>query len=407
MNLPFYIAKRYLFAKKSHNAVNVISAISVGGLIVATLAMVCALSIYNGFTDIAARSFSAFDPELQITPAKGKVFDPTDNRIEQVKQMASIDFISESLEENALVKFEDRQEPVLLKGVSPDFVKLADINSLIIDGEFGLRDGDIDFCVIGAGLATHLGVRASFIAPLEIYMPKRNEKVNLANPSTAFTTASSYAAGVFALNQAKYDEQLLIVSIDLMRELLRYENEVSSLDIKVREGVSVEDVKKEISSILGEQYLVKDRFEQQEDLFRMVSIEKWVTFLILGIILLIAAFNVVGSLSMLILEKTEDIKILRNMGASKKLITRIFFFEGTFITCTGAVIGIIVGLALCLGQQYFGWLKLASSTGTFIIEAYPVVVQPMDVLYIFITVNIIGILTVLYPVNNLRNNLKE
>jgi len=406
LNLPFHIAKRYLFAKKSHNAVNVISAISVGGIIVATMAMVCALSIYNGFTDIAARSFSAFDPELQITPVRGKVFDPANARLDLLKEISSIDFISESLEENALVKFEDRQEPVLLKGVSPDFVKLADINSLIIDGEFGLRDGDIDFCVVGAGLATHLGVRASFISPLEIYMPKRNEKVNLANPSTAFTIANTYTAGVFALNQAKYDEQLMIISIELIRELLRYENEVSSLDIKVKDGESVESVKREIKAILGDEYLVKDRFEQQEDLFRMVSIEKWVTFLILAIILLIAAFNVVGSLSMLILEKKEDIRILQNMGANKKLITNIFFFEGSFITFTGAVIGILIGLILCLGQQYFGWLKLSSSTGTFIIEAYPVVVQPMDVLYILLTVNIIGIITVLYPVNNLRTNLK-
>lgn len=404
MNLPFNIAKRYLFAKKSHNAVNIISAVSVCGIAVATVAMVCAMSIYNGFTDITAKSFSAFDPELQITPKDGKVFDPTSERMNKVKDLSSVEFVSQSLEENALLKFEDRQQPILLKGVSPEFVKLADINSLIVDGEFMLHSGDVDFGVIGAGLATNLGVRASFIAPLEIYMPKRNEKVNLANPSTAFTTAATYTSGVFSINQAKYNDQMLIISIDLMRELLRYEKEVTSLDIKLKDGASVSNAKNEIESLIGHNFYVKDRFEQQADTFKMVNIEKWVTFLILSIILLIAAFNVVSSLSMLILEKTEDIKILQNMGATRKLITSIFFYEGSFIVFTGSIAGILLGLALCLCQQYFGLLKLGDSPGTFVIEAYPVVVQPLDILSIFITVNIIGILTVLYPVNNLRKN---
>lgn len=405
MNLPFHIAKRYLFAKKSHNAVNTISTISMCGIMLATAAMVCALSVFNGFTDIAAKSFSAFDPELQITPSEGKVFDPSDSQFDKIRQLPSIDFISESLEENALLKFQDRQEPVLVKGVSPDFEKLADIDNIIIDGEFGLRDGDIDFCIVGAGLATHLGVRASFIAPLEIYIPKRNQKVNLANPSTAFTTAQTYTAGVFAINQAKYDDKMLIVSIDLMRELLRYNREVSSLDIKVKDGNSVKEVKNELKTILDDNYIVRDRFEQQEEVFRIVSMEKWITFLFSAIILLIAAFNVVGPLSMLILEKIEDIKILRNMGAGKKLIISIFFYEGSLITFAGSITGIILGLILCLCQQYFGLLKLGTTPGTFVVEAYPVVVQPLDILYIFITVNIIGIFTVLYPVNNLRNKL--
>lgn len=404
MNLPFHIAKRYLLAKKSHNAVNIISAVSVCGIAVATLTMVCAMSIYNGFTDITAKSFSAFDPELQITPKEGKVFDPTSETISKVKELSSVDFVSESLEENALLKFEDRQQPILLKGVSPNFIKLADINSLMVDGEFMLHSGDVDFGVIGAGLATNLGVRASFIAPLEIYMPKRNERVNLANPSTAFTTAATYAAGVFSINQAKYNDQMLIISIDLMRELLRYQKEVTSLDIKLKSGASVSSAKSEIESLVGKDFYVRDRFEQQADTFKMVNIEKWVTFLILSIILLIAAFNVVSSLSMLILEKTEDIKILQNMGAAKKLITRIFFYEGSFIVFTGSITGIVLGLILCLCQQYFGLLKLGGSPGTFVVEAYPVVVQPLDILSIFITVNIIGILTVLYPVNNLRKN---
>ncbi len=404
MNLPFHIAKRYIFAKKSHNAVNIISAVSICGITLAATAMVCILSIYNGLGDIGAKSFSAFDPELQITPKEGKVFDPSTEAIQKLKELSSIDFISESLEENALLKFQDRQEPILLKGVTSDFVRLADINSLMVDGEFELREGDIDYCVIGAGLATTLGVRAKFIAPLEIYMPKRNEKVNLANPSTAFTTAYAYTSGVFALNQAKYDDQMLIISIDLMRELLRYENEVSSLDIKLKEGVSTGSAKKEIKAILGDDFYIKDRFEQQADTFRMINMEKWITFLILSIILLIAAFNVVSSLSMLILEKTEDIRILQNMGASKMFIAKIFFYEGFFIVFLGAILGIIIGLALCLCQQYLGLIKFGNTPGAFVVDAYPVVVQSLDILFIFITVIIIGLFTVLYPVNNLKKN---
>ncbi len=378
--------------------------ISVCGIAIATMALVCTLSVFNGFTNVVAKSFSSFDPELQITPAQGKVFDSTDPKILKVKQLAEISLVSESLEENALLRFEDRQDPILLKGVSSEFVNLADINKLIIDGEFMLREGDIDYSVIGAGLAMYMGTRAGFLSPLEIYIPKRNEKINLANPSTAFTRSEVYVSGVFALNQAKYDDQMLIVSIDLMRELLHYDTEVSSLDIKIKEGESLENVRHKIEGILGNDYLVKDRFEQQEDLFRMVNVEKWVTFLILAIISMIAIFNVVGSLSMLIIEKTADIKILQSMGANNKLITNIFLLEGWLITFIGGIAGLIIGIIICLLQQYFGILKLGDA-GTFVIDSYPVSVQMLDILLIFVTVNIIGFLAVLYPVNNLRKNL--
>ena len=406
MNLALHIAKRYLFAKKSHNAINVISFVSVCGITVATAALMCALSVFNGFTDLVAKSFSAFDPELQITPAQGKVFDPTDIRIEQVKKLNSIAFTSEALEENALLRFEDRQKPIILKGVSPEFINLADVNKLMLDGQFILREGDVDNAVIGAGLAMTLGVGVNFLSPLEIYVPKRDVKVNPSNPMNAFTTGYAHVSGVFALNQAKYDDQMLIVSIDLARDLLNYEKEVTSLDVKVKDGESTENVKKEIAAILGDNYLVKDRFEQQADMYRMVNIEKWVTFLILAIILIIAVFNVVGSLSMLILDKTEDVKILRNLGASNILITNIFAFEGWLITFVGAIIGLVLGIFVCLLQQYFGFIKLGSA-GAFVVDAYPVSVEPLDVILIFITVSIVGFLAVLYPVNVLRKKIKQ
>lgn len=404
MNLPLHIAQRYLFSKKSHNAINIISLISVCGITVATMALVCALSVFNGFTGVVEKTFSAFDPELQITPTQGKVFDGHDPKIEQVKKLSAIDFTSESLEENALLKYGDRQQPILLKGVSEKFVDLANVNKLIIDGRFALREGEINNGVIGAGLAMSIGVRANFLSPVEIYMPKRNVRVNMANPSTAFTTSEAFINGVFALNQEKYDNQMLIISIEQMRELLNYETEISSLDIKVKQGESISKVKSEIKSILGKDYQIKDRFEQQSDLYRMVNIEKWVTFLILAIILIIAVFNVVGSLSMLIIEKTNDARILQNMGANNNLITRIFMFEGWLITFVGAIAGLIIGVTLCLLQQYFGFIKLGES-GTFVIDAYPVLVKVWDIVLIFLAVSIVGFLAVLYPVNTLRKQL--
>lgn len=421
MNLSFHIARRYLFAKKSHNAINIISMISVFGIALATAALVCVLSVFNGFTGVVSRTFSAFDPELQITPAQGKVFDPANPQIEEVKKITEIAFTSESLEENALLKNGERQEPIILKGVSKKFENLADIDKLIIDGRFLLREDasgtaenaepdslaewHIDNGVVGAGLAMFLGVRANFVNPVEIYVPKRDVRVNPANPSTAFDRSSVFVSGVFALNQAKYDDQMMIVSIDLARELLRYETEVSSIDIKLKNVAEADKVQAKIKSILGDHYLVKNRFEQQEDLFRMVSIEKWVTFLILAIILVIAVFNIVGSLTILIIEKNEDIRILKNLGADNKLILKVFLFEGCLITLIGTIAGIILGLIICLLQQHFGLLQLGSTPGTFVMDAYPVVVEPLDVLLIFVTVSLISLLAVIYPVNNLRKRL--
>lgn len=405
MNLSFYIARRYLFSKKSHNAINVISLISVCGIAIATLAMVCTLSIFNGFTQLVSDSFSVIDPTLQISPAKGKVFDPSDPNIEKVKQLPEIDIISETIEENALVKYGERQDPVLIKGVSDNFKKMADTDKFIINGTFALKEGDVDFCVAGVGLAMNLGLRADNITPLEIYSPKRDVKIQLANPSNAFTQAYAYPAGIFSLNQAKYDEQMLIVSLSLARQLFRYDTEVSSLGIKLKEGASVDKVEKKIQNILGDNFVVKNRFEQQADSFRMVNIEKWVTFLILAFILIIAVFNVVGSLSMLIVDKHDDIKILQNMGANSKLISRIFLIEGWLISMTGAITGLILGLTLCLLQEHFGLLKLGQTPGTFVVDAYPVSVLASDIFFIFVTVSLIGFLIVLYPVNTLKKKL--
>lgn len=407
MNLSFYIAKRYLFSKKSHNAINIISMISVCGIAIATMAMVCTLSIFNGFTKLVSDSFSIMDPDLQIIPAKGKVFDASSAIFQKIKNLQEVAVVSETVEDNALVKYGERQDPVLIKGVSDQFKEMVDTKRLVTSGEFSLREGDVDFCIAGIGVAINLGLRTDNITPIEIYSPKRDVKIQLANPANAFTTAYTYPAGVFALNQAKYDDQIILVSLDLARELFRYNNEVTSLDIKLKENVSSNDAESKIQKQLGDNFIVKNRFEQQADSFRMVNIEKWVTFLILSFILIIAVFNVVSSLSMLILDKSADIDILRNMGAENNLITRIFKIEGWLISMSGAIAGIVIGLVLCLIQQHFGILKLGQTPGAFIVDSYPVEVIFTDILFVFITVSIIGGLIVLYPVNNLKKRLKQ
>lgn len=407
MNLSFYIAKRYLFSKKSHNAINIISLISVCGIAIATTAMVCTLSIFNGFTKLVADSFSIIDPDLQITPSKGKVFDASTQIFQEIKALPEVDIMSETIEDNALVKYGDRQDPVLIKGVSDQFTKMVDTKKLVSNGQFNLREGDVDFCVAGIGVAINLGLRTDNITPIEIFSPKRDVKIQLANPANAFTTAYTYPSGVFALNQTKYDDQVILVSIDLARELFRYTKEVTSLDIKLKDNVSPNNIKAKIQSLLGDKFVVKNRFEQQADSFRMVSIEKWITFLILAFILVIAVFNVVGSLSMLILDKSADIEILRHMGANNSLITRIFKMEGWLISMSGAIAGIVIGLGLCLAQQHFGILKLGQNPGAFIVDAYPVEVIATDIVFVFLTVSVIGGLIVLYPVNNLRKRLNR
>jgi ABC-type lipoprotein release transport system permease subunit len=282
---------------------------------------------------------------------------------------------------------------------------MADMQRLIMDGSFRLREDVVDYTTLGAGLAIALGARPGFIDPIEIYAPKRDVRVNLANPSTAFTTGYAQIGGVFSLNQPEYDDQMAIIPIELARELFNYENEVTSLDIKLNPDASVKKLKREMAAILGERFVVEDRYEQQRASYRMLQIEKWVTFLILAFILLIAVFNVVGSLSMLIVEKRDDIRSLQNMGASNSLVSRIFLYEGWLITFIGIISGIVLGLILCLLQQHFGLLRLSNTPGAYIIDAYPVIVKVSDLLIVFAVVSVIGLLTVLYPVNNLRKQL--
>lgn len=409
MNLPFYIAKRYLFSKKSHNAINVISAISVCGVALATLALVCTLSVFNGFQDLVATFFTAFDPELKVTAVTGKVFDGQDQRLKELREWPEIAVFSESLEENIMVQYKDRQTMAVMKGVEDNFEQLTAIDSILFGrGDFMLHDEVADYVVPGIELVSVLGTGIRFLDPLEVYVPRRGAKVNMANPATSFETGELFSSGlVFAVNQQKYDASYLLTSLAFARRLLHYDTEVSSVELKLQPTADTKQVKEKIRQHLGMDFRVQDRYEQQVDTFRIMEVEKLISYLFLTFILMIACFNVIGSLSMLILEKKEDVVTLRNLGADDRLIIRIFLFEGRLITLLGAVIGVMSGLLLCWLQQEYGWLSLggANSAGSFVVDAYPVSVHWGDVFGVFVTVLVIGFLSVWYPVRYLSRRL--
>lgn len=377
--------------------------VSVCGVVIATIALVCALSVYNGFNDLISNLFSNFDPELKITPRTGKVFDPAQPAIKQVCSLPEIASSCEILQDNALVRYRERQVIATLKGVDNHFSQLTAIDSVLIDGRFILQDEVVNYATLGIGLASALGVNAGFVSPLELYVPKRDEKVNLSNPATSFNQEYAYIGGVFCINQQIYDENFMIIPITLARDLFHYNNEVTAIELKLKDDSHLAQTQRHIQQILGDTFIVENRYEQQKASFKMMQVEKWMTFLILCFILTIALFNVVGSLSMLMIEKQQDVRTLRNMGADNVLIRRIFLFEGWMISGFGAFIGILIGVTLCLLQQSFGLIKLGEMSDAFIIDAYPVRVELSDIATVFLTVLIIGFLAAWYPVRYLGN----
>lgn len=407
MNLPFYIARRYLFAQKKHNAINIISAISVCGVALATMAMVCTLSVFNGFQEMVEQLFTAFDPELKITAREGKVFQPDDPGIRQVQALPCIDVWTETVEDNAMVQYKNRQAMATIKGVEDNFEQLTEIDSLLYGtGQFMLNDPVADYGIMGVELMSELGTGIQFVDPLQVYAPKRNVRINLANPSAAFNRKYLHSPGVvFIVNQQKYDARYIITSLDFARALFGYNTEVSAIELKLKPGNDIGRIQGQIQDILGDRYLVQNRYEQQSDVFRIMKIEKLISYLFLTFILAIACFNVIGSLSMLILDKREDVVTLRNLGANDRLIARIFLFEGRLIAAFGAAIGIIGGLLLCFLQQAFGLISLGGGNGAFLVEAYPVSVHATDVLLVFATVIAVGFLSVWYPVRYLSKKL--
>lgn len=406
MSLSFYIARRYLFSKKKHNAINIISGISVCGVALATMALVCTLSVFNGFQDMVAGFFTAFDPELKITVCRGKVFSPDSDTLQQVRALPEVGVWTETIEENAMIQYKDRQVMAVVKGVDDNFQQLTSIDSLLYGtGSFMLHDADVDYGVLGIELASELGTGVQFVDPLKVYAPKRGGRVNMANPSASFNSGYLFSPGaLFVVNQQKYDARYVLTSMAFARRLFGYDTEVSAVELKLKPGTDVEQAKRRIARMLGDGYRVQDRYEQQADVFRIMEVEKLISYLFLTFILAIACFNVIGSLSMLILDKRDDVVTLRNLGADNRLIARIFMAEGRLISVFGALGGIVLGLLLCAAQQHFGLISLGSG-GDFVVDAYPVSVHLWDVVLVLVTVVAVGFLSVWYPVHYLTRRL--
>lgn len=396
MNFPFYIAKRYLFSKKKQNVINLISFVSVCGVTIGTMALVCVLSVFNGFQGVIEGLFSNFDPPYRITSLQGKSFEL--DSIRPVLEHSSVDIYCEVIEDNALVQYADKQLPITIKGVPSHYTKINHIDSILIDGSFYLDDPNVSTAVIGVGLARSLGASVHFVEPMWLYVPKRHAKVNLMQPDKAFHRSFLYLSGIFMVQQERYDNSLMLIPIDLARDLYDYPTQVTSVELKFKDGVNEGAVQKELQTLLGDKYQIQNRYEQQSEFYNMLQIEKWVTYLILSFILLIAVFNIIGSLSMLIIEKKQDVQILKHLGASDSIIKRIFLFEGWMISIIGAIVGVVLGLLLCYLQQEYGLISLGNNT-SFVTDSYPVKVEALDVIIIYFTVVFMGLLAAIYPTN--------
>lgn len=398
------IAWRYLFSKKGHNAINIVSGVSAAAVGVVTAAMVCVMSVMNGFGVMVEQLFSQFDPDIRIEATTGKSFRLDPATPASLSSLPSVDMLSESVEETALVYYDDKQMPVQLRGVDTAFAQLTHIDSIITDGKYMVYDGAFERAVLGQGLAWQLGIGAHFVQGMQVYAPKRTGRVNMLRPDESFNRETCFIAGTFAVQQTKYDDALMLVSIHLARRLLDYgDDEVSALLVKVKDGVSIRQAKKELRSVLGNDYQILDRYEQQKDFFRILRIEKLLTALLLAFILLIATFNIIGALSMLIIDKQKDIQILSDLGADHKMIRNIFLYEGWLISALGAAVGLVAGLAICLVQEHFGILKMGSGT-EYVVSAYPVAVQGTDILIIAAIVLALGAVAAYIPARNSWNN---
>lgn len=409
MNLPFFIARRYLFSKKSTHVINIISGISVIGVAVATMALVIVLSVFNGFHDLVASFLTNFDPQLKIIPVEGKTAPADDPVLTKIRQLSEIDVATECVEDQALAVYHDKQAMVKIKGVDDNFSELTHINDILYgDGSFSLHAANLEYGTLGIRLAATLGVGASWNGYLHVYAPQKEGQLDMSNPGEAFVVDSLNSPGVvFVVQQSRYDKNYIITSISFARNLFGQQGMLSSLELRLKPGSDLNAVKAEIKEVVGNKYRVLDRFEQQEDTFKIMEIEKIIAYIFLTFILVVACFNIIGSLSMLIIDKKDDVVTLRNLGASDKQISRVFLFEGRMISTIGAVIGIGLGLLLCLLQQQYGFVHLGDSDGSFVVNAYPVSVHYTDVLIIFITVIAVGWLSVWYPVRYLSKRLLD
>ncbi|MCX6236344.1 MAG: FtsX-like permease family protein [Bacteroidia bacterium] len=405
MNLSFYIAKRYLFSKKRTNLINIISAISVVGMAIGTMGLIIGLSGFNGFDSLIKSLFSSFDPDLKITLVEGKSFDANNQAFNEIRQMKDVLFFTEVVEDNALLRYENRQVLATIKGVSDDYSQMTGLDTMIVDGEFILNEGDNQYAVIGQGVAYYLSVGLKLINPINIYVPQKGRSTGMAIEGS-FNQGHIYPSGVFSVQQ-DIDSKYIIVPIAFAREIFEIPEKVNSVELKLKEGATVKTVQKTISTQLGNRFTVKTRYQQHDYLYKTMQGEKYAVYLILILILIIASFNIVGSLTMLIIDKKEDITILQSMGADKRLIRNIFLFEGWSVSILGAIIGTVAGIAICQAQITFGFVKLQGGGGSFIIDAYPMKIIPLDILLIFCSVVLIGFLAAWFPVKYISGKSPE
>ena len=407
-NFSFYVARRYMFSKKSVGAINVISFISVAGVAVGTMALVIVLSVFNGFHDLVASLFTNFDPQIEVVPVKGKTINADAPELDRIRHLNFVDVATDVVEDQAIAVYGDRQRMVTVMGVDENFDQLTNIGDILYgDGDFTLRVANLYFGVPGIRLAQDLGLGARWADYLKIYAPvRRGQLTDLDTPTDGFVVDSLLSPGVvYAVNQNKYDRDRIITSIYFARQLFDQDGMLSSLQLRLKPGTDLGTAKREIKAAAGGRFRVLDRFEQQADTFRIMQIEKVLAYVFLTFILIVACFNIISSLSMLIIDKKNDINTLHNLGANDRQIQSIFLYEGRIISAVGALIGIGLGLALCGLQQAFGFVKMGESSGTFIVNAYPVSVHYWDVLVVFITVILIGWAASWIPARRLRKQI--
>ena len=398
MNLPVFIAKRYLFAKKSHNVINLISGFAVIAVATGTMALIVVLSAFNGLENLVISLFNSFDPDIKITAKTGKTFDHNDFPIEELKKLEGVAFYTEVLEESALIKYRDQQYIATIKGVGADFVKMSGVDSMMTDGQFVLEEHERSFAIVGQGIAYSLSISVNdLFNPMTIYVPKRGVKTSI-NSTDAFKLKKIQAGGIFSI-QKDFDVEYVIVPINFARDLLQYDSEVSAIEIGVTKGADTEDIQQQITQIIGEDYHVNNRYQQHAFLYKIMKAEKWAVFLILSFIAILAAFNSVASITMIILDKKKDIGILGAMGAESQSIKKIFLTEGLLISLIGNVSGLLLGAGICYAQSTFEIIKFE---GNFVADAIPVTMYFTDFLYVFLTVFAIGFLAALLPVSRIQ-----
>lgn len=405
--LALKIAARYLKAKKTHNAVNIITVIATLGVMVTTAALILVLSVYNGFHDLIESKLAKLDPPIAVAPVQGKTIARADSVIDIITAIDGVEVAMPVLEDQALAVFADFQMPLRVKGIPDDYHRMTAIDSVIIDGVPMMHDEVSSYAIVGVGPAVRLNVRPGAIRMLQLYVPERQAEVNLANPVDAFYNDSLFVSAIFQVQQNAYDNDLIYVPLDFARNLYDYDNDASQIEVKLRPGAREQDVMARMERVLGKGFTVKNRLMQQAESFRLVNIEKWMTFLLLAFILLIATFNVISTLSLLIIEKEKSIATLRSMGASMRQVTRIFVAEAWLITLVGAVSGLVLGVVLALGQQHYGWLKLNGDPSQLVVNAYPVTLVWTDILVVLALVIIIALLTSAVTAWTLRRRLNS